>query len=156
MFFKDTSGVDAVALSGKSLGGVFTARGAEGDYARWPRSAGGPYDGFLLSSANCFAGELHQILVHTSAGRLKAAHELSNRLTAVVTEMLRMASALPDGNPFSNANKAMDHFFGHGPKAVSAPPPRLHTGRCLPLEFIRSTGDILAQHELMPASGYLK
>src|SRR5437899_6022128 len=31
VFFKDTSGSDAVALSGKDLGGVFTARGAEGE-----------------------------------------------------------------------------------------------------------------------------
>jgi dihydrodipicolinate synthase/N-acetylneuraminate lyase len=155
VFFKDTSGADAVALSGKSLAGVFTARGAEGDYARWPKSAGGPYDGFLLASANCFARELHQILSDISSARFEAARSLSDRLTAVVTEMLRSAAVLPDGNPFSNANKAMDHFFAYGPRAAAAPPPRLHAGSYLPLQFIHATEETLARNGLMPSKGYL-
>ena len=36
--FKDTGGNDRVAESGLELDGVFLVRGAEGDYARWPRS----------------------------------------------------------------------------------------------------------------------
>ncbi len=156
ILFKDTSGADAVALSGKSLAGVFAVRGAEGDYARWLKAAGGPYDGFLLASANCFARELHQVIADLSAGRLETARRLSGRLTAAVGEVLRLAAALPEGNPFTNANKAMDHFFAHGPKAAAAPPPRLHAGSCLPPELIRSTGEILSRQELMPAHGYLE
>jgi dihydrodipicolinate synthase/N-acetylneuraminate lyase len=155
-FFKDTSGLDAVVLSGKSLAGVFAARGAEGDYARWLKAAGGPYDGFLLSSANCFARELHQVMANLSAGRLEPARRLSGQLTAALGEVLRLAAALPDGNPFTNANKAMDHFFAHGPKAAAMPPPRLHAGSCLPPELIRSTGEILLRQELMPPHGYLE
>src|SRR5262249_1876484 len=41
IFFKDTSGSDKVALSGKTLPGVFTARGAEGEYVRWLKISGG-------------------------------------------------------------------------------------------------------------------
>ena len=156
VFFKDTSDVDAVVLSGKSLAGVFTARGAEGDYARWLRIAGGPYDGFLLASANSFARELNQIITDISARRSEAAQDLADRLTAAVREMLRLAAALPDGNPFTNANKALDHFFAYGPKATTAPPPRLHAGSCLPLEFIRSTAEVLSRQQLMPANGYLE
>ena len=156
IFFKDTSGVDAVVLSGKGLAGVFTARGAEGDYARWLKTAGGPYDGFLLASANCFARELHRVIADISAGQLEAARRLSDRLTAAVIEILRLAAPLPNGNPFTNGNKAIDHFFAYGPKAATAAPPRLHAGSCLPVEFIRSVGEILSRVQLMPAKGYLE
>jgi dihydrodipicolinate synthase/N-acetylneuraminate lyase len=155
IFFKDTSGSDTVVLSGEDLGGVFTARGAEGGYARWPKPAGGVYDGFLLASANCFARELHQI-VNSSVGKSEGADQLSERLTGAVLEILRLASGLPAGNPFTNANKAMDHFFAHGPEAVGVPPPRLHAGSRLPIELIRSTGDILSRQKLMPSRGYLE
>src|SRR3989442_8175523 len=60
ILFKDTSGADRVALSGQRLENVFLVRGAEGDYVRWLKIVKGPYDGFLLSSANCFARELDQ------------------------------------------------------------------------------------------------
>jgi len=155
IFFKDTSGLDAVALSANDLGGVFTARGAEGEYARWLKIAGGPYDGFLLSSANCFARELHQMIGDISAGRLETASRLSERLSTAVSEIFRLASDLPHGNPFANGNKAIDHFFAYGPGALTVPPPRLHAGSSLPTELVRSVGEILAREKLMPASGYL-
>jgi len=135
---------------------VFTTRGAEGEYARWLKPAGGPYDGFLLSSANCFARELHQMTTDISAGRMEAARQLSDRLAAAVSEVFALASPLPHGNPFANGNKAIDHFFAHGPEAVNLPPPRLHAGSSLPTELIRSTEEILLREKLMPASGYLR
>lgn len=155
IFFKDTSGSDTVALSGKELGGVFTARGAEGDYARWLKTAGGPYDGFLLSSANCFARELHQMITDMSAGRVEAARHLSDRVAAAVNEVFRLVTGLPHGNPFANGNKAIDHFFAHGPEAATLDPPRLHAGSSLPPEVIHSTAEILIRQKLMPANGYL-
>ena len=155
VMLKDTSGKDRIALSGKDLGGVFTVRGAESDYARWPAQAGGPYQGFLLSTANCFGLQLRQLLEHISAGRSDQATQLSQTLTSVIGEAFRLASPFPHGNPFANANKAMDHFFAHGPQAVSVPPPRVHAGVALPLELIRATGALLRQHSLMPAHGYL-
>ena len=156
ILFKDTSGADRVALSGKSLEGVFTVRGAEGDYARWLNAAGGPYHGFLLSAANCFARELHQIIQDISSGRLDAARHTSERLASTVREVFALVASLSDGNPFANANKAMDHFFAHGPRAASVPPPRLHAGSRLPAEIIRATGEVLSRLGLMPAKGYLE
>jgi dihydrodipicolinate synthase/N-acetylneuraminate lyase len=155
IFFKDTSGSDIVALSGKNLGSVFTARGAEGDYARWLRAADGPYDGFLLSSANCFARELHQVITDISAEQLEKARRLSDRVATVVTDVLRLAGGLPFGNAFANGNKAIDHFFAYGPHAEAIQPPRVHAGSSLPPEIIRSTGQILIREELMPDKGYL-
>jgi dihydrodipicolinate synthase/N-acetylneuraminate lyase len=156
IFFKDTSGADRVVLSGLSLGGVFTTRGAEGDYARWLDRAGGPYRGFLLSTANCFARELHQVISDICGGHFEAARQLSNRLTQAVNGVFPLVTALLVGNAFTNANKAIDHFFAHGPQAASAPPPRLHAGGCLPEEVIRATGDILSRCGLMPGKGYLE
>jgi dihydrodipicolinate synthase/N-acetylneuraminate lyase len=155
IFFKDTSGSDVVALSGKNLAGIFAARGAEGDYARWLKAAGGPYDGFLLSSANCFARELHRIIDHVSAGRVAAARQLSQRVATAISEIFALAANLPHGNPFANGNKAFDHFFAHGPGARDLPPPRLHVGIALPPELIHSAEQILLREKLMPAKGYL-
>src|SRR5258708_15878554 len=69
ILLKDSSGFDRVVLSGMDLGGVFTMRGAETDYARWFKATGGPYDGYLLSTANCFAKELDEMIGHLLAGR---------------------------------------------------------------------------------------
>ena len=156
IFFKDTSGSDAIALSGKTLEDVFTARGAEGDYVRWLKANGGPYDGFLLASANCFARQLQQIIADVSAGQLEPARRLSARLTAVVEQIMRLANDLPDGNPFANANKAIDHFLAHGSRAAHHLPPRLHAGSTLPIDLIRATGEILKLQHFMPQKGYLE
>ena len=153
VLFKDTSGADRVVLSGRGLEGVFLVRGAEGDYARWLRHAGGPYDGFLLSTANCFGHELHRMIQDLSAGRVDTAQQLSERVTAAVNEVFDVVTGLPHGNPFANANKAMDHFFAHGPKAAEVSPPRLHAGPLTPEEVIRAAGEALTRHCLMPARG---
>ena len=155
IMFKDSSGEDRVARSGKNLAGVVTLRGAEGDYARWLNGAGGPYYGFLLSTANCFAPELGQIVADVSGGRLEDARRMSERLTAVINEVFRLAASLKDGNPFTNANKAIDHFFAHGQRAAEVPPPRVHAANRLPADVIRVTGQILSRHGFMPVKGYL-
>ena len=156
ILFKDTSGADHVVLSGHKLENVFLVRGAEGDYVRWLKAAKGPYDGFLLSTANCFARQFHQIVEDLAARRVKAAHEMSERLTACSNEVFGVVTGLPHGNPFANANKAMDHYFAHGPKAQAARPPRLHAGGYLPGDVIRATGEALSRHGLMPDKGYLE
>jgi dihydrodipicolinate synthase/N-acetylneuraminate lyase len=156
ILFKDTSGADRVALSGRKLENVFLVRGAEGDYVRWLKIVKGPYDGFLLSSANCFAHELHHIIESLKVRRAKAAKESSERLTSCINEVFGVVTGLPHGNPFANANKAVDHFFAFGPKATGAPPPRLHAGVSLPADVIKATGDTLARHDLMPEKGYLE
>lgn len=156
ILFKDTSGADRVANSGQDFGGVFLVRGAEGGYATWLKSGGGPYNGFLLSTANCFGRELHQVIELLRAGRRDEAQRLSDRLSAVVKEVFALVTGLPDGNAFANANKAMDHFFAHGPNAVSVTPPRLHAGSRLPAEVIQRAGVALERHGFMPDCGYLE
>jgi dihydrodipicolinate synthase/N-acetylneuraminate lyase len=156
ILFKDTSGTDRVALSENSWDGVFLVRGAEGNYARWLKTAQGPYDGFLLSTANCFAAEFAQIMSDIGDGRLEAAQAMSQRLTAAVNQVFELAAGLPAGNAFTNANKAMDHFFAFGPRAAGLTPPRIHAGVRLPVEAIRATGEILTRNGLMPRAGYLE
>lgn len=156
ILFKDTSGADRVVVSERSLEGVFTVRGAEGDYARWLNTAGGPYHGFLLSTANCFARELHQIIDDISEKRMDTARQMAARLTSVVAEVFQLVNSVPEGNPFANGNKAIDHFFAQGPRAAEISPPRLHAGSRLPLEVIRATGEALSRHGLMPNKGYLE
>jgi hypothetical protein len=152
LYFKDTSGGDRAVGSGKALFGVFTMRGAEGDYFKWISTA--PYCGFLLSTANCFGAELNFIIQSRTADPA-AAKALSDRLTSVVNEMFALVSPLLVGNPFTNINKSMDHFFAHGPGAELAPPPRLYGGSQLPVEIIERTGQILARHEFLPKKVYL-
>ncbi len=155
VLFKDTSGTDRVALEGRGLGGVFVVRGAEGNYPRWLKAAGGPYDGFLLGSANCFAAQYHQLIHELSASRIEAARQLGERITAAVSEVTGLVAGFPHGNAFANANKAMDHFFAHGPSAAQVPPPRLHAGVRLTKEIIVGAGEVLSRYNFMPSQGYL-
>ena len=154
--FKDSSGEDRVALSAEALGDVFLVRGAEGDYAGWLSSGGGPYNGLLLSTGNCFARELHAVVEDLAQGRTEAAQAMSSRLTDAVREVFDLVADLPQGNAFTNANKAMDHFFAHGPDGFKAPPPRLHSGPCLPAHVVQAAGHVLTRHGLMPDGGYLE
>ncbi|MGC9349885.1 MAG: dihydrodipicolinate synthase family protein [Anaerolineae bacterium] len=155
ILFKDSSGQDRVALSDEGESGVFLMRGAEGNYARWLRKSGGCYDGLLLSTANCFARELGQIITWLEEGRTEDADELSRRLTDVVNAVFATVADLEQGNAFANANKAMDHFMAHGPDAVEAKSPLLHTGIRLPQDVMHKTKEILERGNLLPADGYL-
>jgi dihydrodipicolinate synthase/N-acetylneuraminate lyase len=154
VFFKDSSGRDRVAMSPFDKGGVFMVRGAEGEYARWLKEAGGPYDGFLLSTANCFARELADLMEGLAGGDRKRSAEISDRLTSVVNEVFALVQALPYGNPFTNANKAIDHFFAFGPGASAKPGPILHGCVRLPDTVIEATGAVLSKYNLMPDEGY--
>jgi len=153
--FKDSSGYDRVALSGLELNGVYLVRGAEGSYSKWLRISDGSYDGFLLGSANCFAKELNSIIRNLSTGNQDAAQELSERITGVVDKVFKSVRELSTGNLFSNAYKAIDHYFAYGPEAPNLAPPRIHSGERLPTEIIKIAGDVLTRFGLMPSKGYL-
>jgi len=155
IMFKDSSGEDRVVLSRVNLRGVFTMRGAEGDYARWLNKPNAGYDGFLLSTANAFASHFHQMLDDSAAGRLVAAREISTRVAAVVNGVFDVVRLCTEGNIYANANKAIDHFFAFGPGATDVPGPRLHAGGRLPREMLGKTGEELQRHGLMPQKGYL-
>lgn len=155
IFFKDTSGTDRVVRSGQALGGVVTVRGSEGNYDQWLDTAGGPYHGFLLSTANCFARELRLIIDQAANHQVETAHKLAQRLTTVIERGFELTRTLPAGNPFANANKAIDHFFAYGHGAVKVPPPRLYTGDRLPVELLVAVEQLLKEQSLLPTEGYL-
>ncbi len=154
IFFKDSSGDDKIAQSPADKGGVFLVRGAEGDYAQWLKKSGGPYDGFLLSTCNCFPVELSEMIAGIDAGDMRKAGEISRRLTGAVGEVFEIVKTLPCGNAFTNANKAMDHFFAFGPDSKSKRAPMLHGGIRITGEMIARTGEVLEKYGLMPARGY--
>ena len=155
IFFKDSSGADRVVLSGKDLRGVFATRGGEGDYDRWLKPAGGPYDGFLLGSANCFAREHAQVIREVASGNMEAARQLAARVTVVVRQVAQWVRNAAGANAFAQANKAIDHFFAHGHRAASVPVPRLHNGNRVSAEIVKAAGQLLTSQGLMPSRGYL-
>ncbi len=120
LLFKDTSGEDRVASSGLDFGGVSFLRGSElGGYARWLRSAGGGYDGFLLSSANVFAKPLMQVIEQVDQGRFDEAEAHSKRIEEMVGGAFAKVASHSKGNPFTNANKAMLYWKNGGFNAKS-------------------------------------
>ena len=155
ILFKDTSGLDRVAQSGLDFGGVFMVRGAEqGGYAAWPRQAGGPYDGFLLSTANVFASELAEMLRLLDEGNIEAARAISEKLVDVVGRAFATVREFPFGNAFANANKILDHCLAHGDDALHIEPPMLYSGVQLPKRFIENAFAMLREHSLLPQIGY--
>lgn len=155
ILFKDSSGGDRVALGADGPRELFLTRGAEGGYAQWLHETGGPYDGLLLSTANCFPGELRAVIDLLEDGSINEAVALSDRLTQAIERTFTLVGDLPDGNSFANANKAMDHYRAFGADARIAPPPRLHAGTTIPKNVILKTGEVLESLDLVPDKGYL-
>lgn len=156
IFFKDSSGQDRIALAPVDKGGVYLVRGAEGDYARWLKDTGGPYDGFLLSTANCFPEQLHGVIEKIEAGDIPSASKISEKISGVVREVFSLVQSLPHGNAFTNANKAIDHYMALGTGASKKPGPLLHAKARLPGGVITAAGEALKRYELMPQKGYLE
>jgi dihydrodipicolinate synthase/N-acetylneuraminate lyase len=154
--FKDTSGKDRVAESQLDFAGVFLVRGAEGDYARWTTTAGGPYGGFLLSTANVFAPEFDSVLRLLEQGRRGDAEALATRLNRVVDGCFEIVAPFPAGNAFTNANKVIDHLMAYGEAGLRREAPLLYSGVRLPAAFVESAAALLRQNALMPAIGYLE
>lgn len=155
ILWKDTSGTDRVALSGRDFDGVFMVRGSEqGGYASWTRGGNGPYDGFLLSSANVFARELDLVLSLLDQGNVHKAQLLSAKLEQVIQQAFAMVSGFPKGNSFANANKALDHCMAYGSAAIEVAPPMLYAGARLPVSYIEQCLALLREHALLPERGY--
>jgi hypothetical protein len=155
VFFKDSSGQDNIATSDVHKGGVFLVRGAEGSYAQWLTDTGSSYNGFLLSTANCFSKNLSSLIESLEKNDQEKARDISERLTTVVSEVFALVHPLPYGNPFTNANKAIDHFFAFGPSANTTEGPMLHEKIRIPHDVIQAAGAILTHHSLMPEKGYI-
>lgn len=155
LLLKDTSGQDHIALADRGAGGVFLVRGAEGNYAQWLREDGGPYDGLLLSTANCFAGQLGEVIARLERDDVAGAKSLAQTLTDAVNATFAAVAAVEAGNAFTNANKAIDHVMAYGPGAADVPPPMLHAGVRLPSAVIEQAMAILRGVGMMPDQGYV-
>ena len=153
--FKDTSGADRVAASGLEFDGVSLVRGAEGGYANWTHGGNGPYDGFLLSTANVFAPQLHTLLDLLDRGRGAEAQKLSGRIETVVKQTFALVADFPGGNAFTNANKVLDHVMAYGAAARDQEPPLLYSGARLPAEFVDQAVAFLRAAGLFSDAGYL-
>jgi dihydrodipicolinate synthase/N-acetylneuraminate lyase len=156
IFFKDSSGRDSIAASSVDKGGVFLTRGGEGDYIRWLKDAGGPYDGFLVSVANSFAPQLTSFKKYIESGDHQRAGEISERVTKALFETVALVGPLPCGRPYTNANKSIDHFFAFGRSAWAKEGPMLRGGVRIPSDILSATGDVLRKYGLMPEKGYLE
>jgi len=151
--FKDTSGTDTVALSGFT--GPVMVRGAEGNYVDMLQPVG-LYAGWLLSTGNAFGSPLRRMLVLLASGRREEALAVSRVLTTIVTELFAAAGKLPFGNPFSNANRAVDHLWAYGAGWIDAPAPLTISGNELPKELLEAASDIVGQFPALPEKGYLR
>jgi dihydrodipicolinate synthase/N-acetylneuraminate lyase len=156
LLFKDSGGRDEVALSGRMPAGVVLLRGAEGDYARWSKARGGPYDGFLLSSANAFPAQLAAVLKDLRQGRVAEAERCSAAVSAAVADAFAAVAEVRVGNAFTNANKALAHVMAYGRDALGASPPRLYAGGHLPRPVLETVAAALEHHALLPERGYLQ
>lgn len=154
--FKDTSGTDTVALSRLDFHGVFLVRGAEGSYANWHAHGGGPYDGFLLSTANSFSRELGLIISKLEAGSQEEAETLSGRITACVNMVFPRVGEIGAGNAFANANKLFDHLRAWGTEAEEKPGPMLYGGMRLDAELVSLARTAMESNGFDLSRGYLQ
>lgn len=146
--FKDTSGEDRVAKAKRDLAGVFLVRGSELGYAEWYKPNNGLYDGFLLSTANIFARQLHDIITLCDQKHFAKATELSARQREIVSRIFAVASKCTEGNAFTNANKLADYFAEYQGKKSTNQPPMLITGTTLPVELLNEVKLILDEYDL--------
>jgi 4-hydroxy-tetrahydrodipicolinate synthase len=152
IMFKDTSGTDTVASAGVT--GVTMVRGAEGNYLGSLAPAG-PYDGWLLSTGNAFGPILRRILELHGSNEHERALRVSHVLSAVVEMLFVEAANIPFGNPFSNANRAVDHLWAYGREWRLKPPPLTASGNELPEDLLVATADLVGRFPALPETGYL-
>lgn len=152
--FKDTSGEDRVIRSGLDFGGVFFVRGAEGDYCQWYKGAGG-YDGFLLSSANCFGDQLLHILNAIDGGRTDEAQQLSAAVARAIDRVFANCAPLEGGNVFANANKCIDHCQAYGDAWEQAALPMRHCGQRIPKAYVAEAAEALKGESWFIHKGYM-
>jgi 4-hydroxy-tetrahydrodipicolinate synthase len=147
IMIKDSSGGDRLALSGLDLGGVFLVRGAELKYRRWLKPRG-PYDGFLLSTANWLAPQIASIISGA------AAEGLDRAVDEAVGGAFDLVADYPTGNAFGNSAKLMDHVMAFGAGAEGEPGPRSRDGKAFPRELVSRARRLLAATGLLPSRGY--
>jgi len=150
--FKDTSGADVVASAGVT--GVTMVRGAEGNYVR-SLAPIGSYDGWLLSTGNAFGPILRRILVLHGQNEHERALRVSNVLSVIVEMLFEETAKVPFGNPFSNANRAVDHLWAYGREWYLKQPPLTVSGNELPEDLLAAAAELVGHFPALPEAGYL-
>ena len=153
--FKDTSGSDNVLKSGLDFYHVFFVRGMEGDYCDWFSLNKRRYNGFLLSSANCLANLLSQMLKAAKAGEIETARKLSFTVQQVIEAVFSNTSSLDGGNVFANSNKCIDHCLAYGRDWEKYPLPMRHCGQTIPRRYAAFAAETLDKYGLLPEKGYM-
>lgn len=153
--FKDTSGRDQVLTAGLDYAGVRFVRGMEGDYSRWYRPGQSGYDGFLLSSANCCAVELQELIRLADQGMSVEADRLSARISDLFASVFSDVAVIKSGNAFANANKCLDHILAYGAAWQNKPAPLLHDGQSIPPRHLAYARQALTEHGWSVEEGYL-
>ena len=91
-----------------------------------------------------------------AAGDRPAADRLSERIEQVMSGCFAVVADHPQANPFTNANKILDHVMAFGRESLDHAPPSLRGGRPLPQAFIESAYRLLVDHDLLPEQGYMQ
>jgi hypothetical protein len=102
------------------------------------------------------ARELACMMHHLAAGERFEAEQVAERLEAIVSGCFELVRDYPHANPFTNANKILDHIMAFGQASLGTDPPYLRGGRQLPALFIERAYERVAQYELVPSRGYMQ
>ena len=147
VLFKDTSDEDKVIDSKIDFGDLKFLRGAEKNYFNHIKPRG-KYDGFLLSTANCFGKVLREILKEVEENNFEKAENLSKKLSDIIRVSFDKGEKLNFGNPFSNVNKAFLHVIFNKEKFND-----LNCKTCfknnIPGDFLTYANELLVENKLI-------
>jgi dihydrodipicolinate synthase/N-acetylneuraminate lyase len=147
VLFKDTSDEDKVIDSKIDFGDLKFLRGAEKNYFNHIKPRG-KYDGFLLSTANCFGKVLREILKEVEENNFEKAENLSKKLSDIIRVSFDKGEKLNFGNPFSNVNKAFLHIIFNKEKFND-----LNCKTCfknnIPVDFLTYANGLLVENKLI-------
>ena len=141
--FKDTSGEDNVINSGINFSDIIFLRGAEENYFNHLKP-NGKYDGFLLSSANCFGKILREICNKVAENNYDDAEKMSIKLSDLIRISFLEGQKLNFGNPFSNVNKAFTHVLINKDNLNC----KTCFDRNIPSDFLNYTFQLLTKYDL--------
>lgn len=99
--------------------------------------------------------KLRTLFEQVQAGRRTEALAVSAELTRLVQALFAAVQDAPSGNPFSNANRAVDHLLAYGRAWRQHPLPLLVSGSRLPEALIAKVESLLEAAHLLPDQGYL-
>ena len=171
IMFKDSSTIDNICKSGKSLNGVIAVKGSEGYYLDnllTTKYGVSSFHGLLLSTANNYPKILQSMLIKSVVDLkikenydIETAFSISNKITFLSNETFNYVSKYKFNNPFSNSARIVDFFMAHGRNAckdaISAKKfPITKDGEIFKGSDLMDIFNILNAHDVIPFNGYLQ